>query len=161
MRGGAFPPALLCAALGLALAFAPPRARAPSLLILALAGVAASVLPLEERWAEPVLFACWASAILAAASVHLPQGSGFRAAVLLAANTGVSSGAVVGAAGAPLDLLKALPWALLCLPAGWLVARKLGVVVKVLASWLMAVALLAATLPLMPVTAGYEPDHMN
>jgi len=123
--------------------------------------LAVSVLPLGERWVEPVLFACWASAILGAVSVHLPQGPGLLTALFLATNAGVWSGAVLATAGTPMDLLRALPWTLLCVPAAWLVSRKLGVVVKVLASWLVAVALLAATLPLMPVTPGYEPDHMD
>ncbi len=160
MRGGALPPALLCAALGLALAFAPRRALPACLAGLALAALAASFLPLDEAWIEAVFLGCWASVVLAAASVHLPGGLGGRTALVLSVNTGFWAGAVVAAAGGRADLLKALPLALLCFPAAWLVARGRGVVVKVVASWLIAVAVLAATLPLV-ATAGYEPDHMD
>ncbi len=104
---------------------------------------------------------CWASVVIAAVSVHLPRGLGSRLAVALALNTGVWTGAVIALAGAPLDLAKSLPWVLLCLPGGWIVANGRSIFLKVAASWLIAVAVLVATLPVVTPTPGYVPDHMD
>lgn len=160
MRGGALPPALLCAALGLALSFAPPRARWTGLLVLVAVAIAASLPTLGDRWREAIFLGCWVSVILAAAAVHLPGGLGPRATLSLAANAGLWTGLVIGAAGQPLDLAKALPAALLCLPGAWLVQGRRQIALKVLSSWLVAVAILAASLPLVP-TPGYQADHMD
>ena len=160
MRGGALPPALICAALGFALAFAPRRALGPSFLALVAAAIGASMVRLNSDWDDGVFLGCWLSVMLTAGAVHLPK-VGFGLAVALAANAGVWAGVVVAAAGAPVDLLKALPLALLCFPGGWLVATGRSVVIKVLASWLIAVAVLAAALSIAPITSGYEPDHLE
>ncbi len=65
MRGGALPPGLLAAALGLALAFGPRRLIAPaSLLFLVLAAVVAQFKP-DPRWSDPIFYGCWGSVILA------------------------------------------------------------------------------------------------
>jgi len=100
-------------------------------------------------------------AIASAATVHLPKGLGPRAALALSINAGFWSGAVIALAGSQLDLLKALPCAFVLLPAAWLVSRRAPIAVKVVASWLIAVAILAATLQFLPVTPGYMPDHME
>jgi hypothetical protein len=41
------------------------------------------------------------------------------------------------------------------------VNRRVCVVLAVLASWLIAVTVLVATLPFLPVTPGYAPDHLE
>jgi hypothetical protein len=161
MRGGALPPALLCAALGLALAFAPREARAPSLLALMLTTTAVSFAPIPQGWLEAAFLACWVSVIAGAASVYLHDGVGPRAAVALSLNAGLWSGAVVALGGSRLDLAKALPWALVVLPAGWMVRRRTSIALKVVSSWLIAVAVLAAMLQFLPVTPGYLPDHLE
>ena len=160
MRGGALPPALLCAALGFALAFAPRKVWPWALGLLAVCAVASSFLQFAPSWQDSVFLGCWASVVLAAASVHLPKGLGSRWALCLAVNTGFWAGAVIAAAGAKLDLLKSLPVVLVVLPAGWLVTTRRGIAVKVVASWLIAISILAAALPLTP-TPGYKPDHMD
>ncbi len=161
MRGGALPPALLCAALGFALAFAPRRAHPPCFAALILPALAVAWLPVDPTWKDAAFMGCWASVVVTAASVHLPRGLGPRQALILALNTGVWAGAVIALAGAPLDLAKSLPWVLLCLPGGWLVASGRAIFLKVAASWLIAVAVLVATLPLVTPTPGYMPDHMD
>lgn len=160
MRGGALPPALLCAALAFALAFAPRRAIAPALFLLVSASVATSFAPIPTAWVEIAFLGCWASVMVTAASVHLPDGANYRLALALGINAGVWVGAVVAVAGHEIDLAKALPFGLLALPAAWLVATRRGIAVKVVASWLIAVAILAGALPLVP-TPGYKPDHME
>ena len=161
MRGGALPPALLAAALGLALAFVPRRAIAPGAAVFAGVAAAVSLARIDPAWADAIFYACWASVIVTALSVHLPKPLGLRAGVLLAANAGLWAGAVIAAAGAPLDLAKALPWVLICLPASLLVSRRMGIAIKVVASWLVAVSVLAAALPTLIPTPGYVGDHMQ
>jgi len=51
--------------------------------------------------------------------------------------------------------------ALAVLPAVWTVDRRVLIALRVVASWLIAVALLGAMLQLIPVTPGYMPDHME
>jgi hypothetical protein len=160
VRGGALPPALLCAALGFALAFAPRRAWLAALFALVLVATAASFVPPPLAWRDPAFIGCWATIVVTALCVHLPKGVGPRLALLLGANTGLWTGAVIAVAGVRRDLLESLPLALLCLPGGWLVATGRGIAIKVVASWLIAVALLSAGLTLVP-TPGYVPDHMD
>ncbi len=160
MRGGALPPALLCAALGFALAFAPRRMLGPALLLMAVAAIAASFLPVPAPWQDGVFLGLWLSVVIAALAIHLPGGVGPRLALALALNSGLWAGAVIAAAGSRWDLLKSLPVALLCLPGTWLVGTRKGLAIKVAASWLIAVSILAAALPLTP-TPGYKPDHMD
>lgn len=160
MRGGALPPALLSAALGLALAYAPPRVRYAGVLVLWIAAPLAALVSLAPHWSEAVFLACWAGVILAAASVHVPRGLNPRLAIALALVIAGLAGAVTAAAGTGPTLLLALPWVLLTIPAAWLIAHGRGIAVKIVSSWLIAIALLSAALPLTP-TPGYEPDHLE
>lgn len=161
MRGGALPPALLFAALGLALAFAPRRFVGWARLAVALQAVLVSFVPISHQWADPLFFGCWLSVLTCALVVHLPGGVGARLAIVLALDAGFWAGSVIAVAGKPTDLMIALPCVLLALPGAWLVARKWQIAVKVLASWLIAVALLAGTLQITTPTPGYVPDHMD
>lgn len=160
MRGGSLPPALLCAALGLALSFAPRRIYPFALIVLVLVALTASFLSFPIAWQDGLFLGCWSSIVLAALVIHLPRGVGPKLALALAVNSGFWVGAVISTAGAKLDLLKALPFALLCLPGAWVVSTKRGIAIKVMASWLIAVSILGAALPLVP-TPGYKPDHMD
>ena len=161
MRGGALPPALLFAAFGLALAFAPRRAFAPSLLLLAATAVLFSFLPATPSWRDPVFMGCWISVAITALAVHLPARLGLKGALLLALNAGAWGGTLVASSGTRGDLLVAAPAALLCLPGAWLVSTRRQIVLKVLASWLVAISLLAGTLQVTTPTPGYAPDHMD
>ncbi len=160
MRGGALPAALLCAALGFALSFAPRRVLPASLLVLIMIGSGSGLLVVPGPWRELVFAGCWTSVALTALLVHLPRGIGPRLALAVAANAGLWAGAVISEAGAPIDLVRALPWALLCVPGGWLVRSSRRIVIKIVASWLIAVSILAGALPMVP-TPGYAPDHME
>ena len=157
MRGGVVPPALLFVALGLALAFAPRRAWLPSLLALFATLGAFSLL----RLPVPQVLGCWISAIATAVSVHLVGGLSPRVALALSLNAGVWATSVVSLSGSRLDLLNALPCVLIFLPASWVVSRYGSIPIKVVSSWVIAVAVLAGTLQLLPVTPGYLPDHME
>lgn len=160
MRGGALPAALIFAALGFGLSFAPRSVRGPALGIAAIAAVAGVHVPVDLSTTELTYLACWACVTIASASVHLPGGLSKAAALVLALACGTSAGAVIALTGSLRDLGTALPAALVIVPASWLVASGRGIAVKVVTSWLIAIALLAAALPLTP-TPGYAPDHME
>jgi hypothetical protein len=159
MRGAALPAALLFAALGLLLAFAPRRMILPAALVAGAVALVATFLPIHDRSIEIAFVGCWASVILLAGAVHLPRKPWWL--VLLAGcDAGLWAGAVIAGEGTRADLLRAWPAVLICLPA--LLAIRLGgqIAVKVVSSWLIAIALLAALLP-TTTTPGYVPDHMD
>ena len=162
MRGGVLPPAMLFAALGLALSFASRSARVPSLLA-ALAGTGTiCFLPIPQSWLEGVYLAFWTSVVVTAAGVHFARALGRTwVAVALSLNAGIWASAVVHLSGSRLDLLIALPCALILFPAAWAGGRFTSIPVKVVSSWVIAVAVLAATLQLLAVTPGYLPDHLE
>jgi hypothetical protein len=47
------------------------------------------------------------------------------------------------------------------LPSVWTANRRVSIALRVVASWLIAVAVLGALLHFLPVTPGYVPDHME
>ena len=161
MRGGVFAPALLFVALGLALALAPRSATLPSLLVLLATMGTFLFVPIPGIGAEGIFLACWISVIVTVASVYLPHGSRQSAVFALSVNAGVWASAVAAVSESRLDLLFALPWILIFLPASWIGARYGSIPIKVVSSWVLAVAVLAATLQLLPVTPGYLPDHLE
>ena len=118
-------------------------------------------LPVPDSWLEPIFLGLWVSVIATAASVHVAGGIRPRMALALSLNAGIWASAVVSVSGSRLELLKALPCALIFLPASWGVTRYQSIPVKVVSSWVIAVAVLAATLHLLPVTPGYLPDHLE
>jgi hypothetical protein len=124
LRGGALPPALLLAALGLALGFGSSRTWAYSLLVLGATLAALSQAAVPPAWLEIVFLGCWASTAATAAAVHLPRGLSFRCGTLLSINAGVWAAGVAALSGSPLDLMRAAPAVLVVFPAAWLVARR-------------------------------------
>jgi hypothetical protein len=161
MRGGALPPALLAGALGFALAFAPRRVNAAAVGVFVITACLASLWKPDPGWIDAIFYACWGSVVMTALSVHLPRTIGLQLGLMLAANAGLWAGAVIAVAGVPLDLAKSLPWVLICIPAAWLIGRHFQIAIKVVASWLIAVSLLAAALPATTPTPGYVGDHME
>jgi hypothetical protein len=161
MRAGVAPAALLFVALGLVLAFTPRGVRAWSLLALVATLGVFTFVPTPQAWFEGVFLGCWLAVIATAASVHLVRGIGLFAALVLSVDAGIWANAVISLSGSRLDLLKALPCLLIVWPASWVVRRHDSVPVKVVSSWVIAVAVLAITLQLLPVTPGYLPDHME
>jgi hypothetical protein len=130
------------------------------LALLATLGAGAFV-RVPQAWMEGVFFAFWVSVIVTAASVHLGRELKPWTAVALSLNAAAWASAVVSLSGSKLDLLKALPCVLIVLPATWVVSRHASISVKVISSWIVAIAILAATLQFLPVTPGYLPDHLE
>lgn len=158
MRGGVLPPALLFAALAFALAFAPRSIRLPAILAALIVAFGMAQVPLPMRWVEAIFLGCWLSVIVTAALVHRPPRR--LLALALGMNAGLWAGATVAIAGTSLDLAKAAPLLALVVPGAWLAGSGRAIALKVAGSWLIAIAALAAVLPIVP-TPGYAPDHME
>jgi hypothetical protein len=120
-----------------------------------------AIAPVPRGWLDWVFLGCWLSVAASAATVHLPGGLGPRLAFAASLNAGFWSGAVIALAGSRLDLLKALPCVLVLVPAASGLGLRATIVAKVVSSWLIAMAVLAATLQFLPVTPGYMPDHLD
>lgn len=161
MRGGVLAAALLCAALGIALAFAPARSRPACLVLLMASSATAFALGAPASLSGAVFLVGWLSVMACAASVHLPKGLPAALAILLSIDAGLCAGALIALEGRGLDL--PLAWcgagtlALSALAVRW----RLAIAAKVASSWLIAIAVLAAALPFLPVTPGYLPDHLE
>lgn len=155
------PPTLLSAAVGLALVYAAPRQWARAASLLAVTAFTVAMTPLPQAWLEGSFIGCWVSVAATAAMVHFPRGMGCGTGLVLSLNAGLWCGAVVALTGSRMDLVMALPAVLVVLPGAWMLERRAAIVVKVVSSWVIAVAVLAAALQLLPVTPGYLPDHIE
>ena len=161
MTGGALQPTLLFLALGLALTFS-PRTAWPACVLALLASVTVfALLLIPKHWLEGISLCTWTSVVATAGTVYFAPGIHFRAALGLSINAGLWAGAGAAVAGSTRDLMTALPAMLIAVPASAVAARYSSLPIKVASSWIIAVALLAATLHLLPVTPGYLPDHLD
>ena len=161
MRGGALPPAFLCVALGLGLASVEAKAALAGLAVLVVMACAIALAPIPGSWVDTIFLGCWTSTIASAAIVHRPRTLKNEGGLALSLNAGLWTGAVIALGPSKVALLEALPLAFCAWPAAWARRRGQAIVLKVLASWLIAVAVLGATLQFLPVTPGYLPDHMD
>lgn len=159
MRDPSLPAALLCVSIGLMLGFRDRRA----LLAAAGAMMAAMALAGAMTWtatSEGTLFLCaWLGVATAALCAWLPKGAPAPVAIALATAAGAIMALLGG--GRPAGGLFAMA-ALLMLAgatARLLVTHGRSLFVRVAAGWLLAVAVLNATLTILPVTPGYLPDH--
>ena len=168
MNADVLAPSSLCAALGLALVFVPPRLRQVSAALSAVAAI--TVVAISAYVMRPVRVpmtaaqatqACWFGVVVCAASVYPPAAAMRKIAPLVAVCAGLCCGVAVSGQGDGIGLSRTLPWLLLSWPAAWLIDRGGAIAVKVVCSWLLAVAVLAATLAWLPVTPGYLPDHLE
>ena len=158
--GGPVAAGLLLAVVAFALAFVGRR--------IAIAGIAICVASciatiLIERVPAPtrVFAGCWVSLIATALPVYFPQALRRwpKLALPFAANAGVWAALVVATQGAAMDVLPILATLLVIIPASLCVARGWPLAVRVVTSWLLAVALLVGAIPYLVVHPGYVADH--
>jgi hypothetical protein len=114
-----------------------------------------------DAWLEGAFLGCWISVIATAGSLQFFPKITPLAALILSVNAGAWAGVVTRFSGSRLDLVEALPWVLMLWPASWVASRFGSIPIKVVSSWLIAVAALSITLQMLPVTPGYLPDHME
>jgi hypothetical protein len=161
MRGEAIAPALLFTALGLALVSTPRGVWMPGLMTLVTSVAAFSFVAVPQTWLEAVYLGCWASVVATAANVQFSRAPGLWIVLGLSLNAGFWASAVGCLSASPVDALKALPCVLILFPSRWVARRYSSIPVRVVSSWIIAVAVLAATLQVLPVTPGYLPDHLE
>lgn len=160
MRDSMLPAAMLCVSLALPLGFIPVREAAVSVAAAMAGAVLALLLPIPPGHEDLIFSGCWLSTLILTVCVHLPRGLHRVAALVLGADAGLWAGQVVQTDGHGANLMIALPLVLLCVPARGLVNTGRGIALKVVASWLMAIAGMELVLTLIP-TPGYMPDHME
>lgn len=160
MNGGILPLVLLFAAIGLALSFTTARAAWYGATALAASALVLAFVPLPPNLTEPVLAGLLISTILTAALTYLPRELPRQWAVAAAINAGLWGGAMASISGMRGGLAAALPLSLLFIAGQWRPVRNYAIIIKVLASWIIAIASLAMFVSLVS-TPGYKPDHME
>ena len=160
MRDGALAAALLCFAFGLLLAYAPRKLRLAALSVTIVVAVVVAVIGPPAEWQDAAFLGCWISIAVTSLIILVSRPVSALPLMALATNTAVWAACVVSADGVARGLVIALPALLVWLPATLLLETRGRVAVKVVASWLAAVAIMAGTLP-MATTASFEPDHMS
>ncbi len=160
MNAGFLPLALLCAALGLALAKTPRKFAALAIVALVIASLLSFAFISSTHWETPAMLALWLSAAITAGLGYLPRGVNGVWGVVAGINAGLWVGIVAHSAGGSGGMAAAWTLALLFLPAAWLFEKELGAAVKIAASWIVAVSILAGMVAISPVP-GYAPDHME
>ncbi|CAN7252261.1 hypothetical protein [Duganella sp. LjRoot269] len=150
MTGESYAVVLLAGASGLALSANPVAGRLKAYAGFVLAMSLAAMMPLPPALARQ---AGWYCIIALALSLHLPLLARLQLALSVAA--GFCAGASMTS---PYVAAIAV---LLIFPAGLLIGNRAPVLVKILAGWLAAVALLTISLAYLPVSPGYMPDHLD
>ncbi|MCY7399023.1 MAG: hypothetical protein LH466_09350 [Sphingomonas bacterium] len=159
MNGGLVPLMLLSATIGLMLAFVPGRRAWLALATFAIAAVPGFAIPLGLS-PQIIFTALWLSAIVAAILVYVPVARWSMAVLPLCLNAGFWLGASAALTGNRSALVLGLLPILVAIPGRWLTHRKFDIVIKVVASWMIAIASLSLFVSLSP-TPGYKPDHME
>lgn len=160
MNAGFLPLATLCAALGLAMAKTPFKIAAMAIAVLIATSLLSYALMPTDRWETLALVALWVSAAITAGLTYLRRAADPVWILLASINAGIWVGVVADSAGGVAGIAWGLPLALLFLPAAWLLEKELGAAVKIMASWIVAVSILAGMVAISPVP-GYAPDHME
>lgn len=160
MTGENWSPVLLLVASALALTIAPVKFRWSAALALVVSAGVAAQLTYREDWQPMMLAGSWISIILTSLAVYRTQDASPLPSLALALNAGSWVGAVTTIGDNDWDLVRVMPFVLLLFPAAWIVARTASIVLKVLASWLITIAIMVLTLPIV-TTPGYAPDHME
>ena len=160
MNAGILPICLLFVAFGLTLSFASLRDALLGAICLAVTALLVASLNVSASALEPVFVGLWVSCIATVALMHVSRHLKTGLAVAVGLNAGAWTGALAAITPLRSMLLYALPILLLVIPGQWLVGRGYGIALKVVGSWVVAVAILAIFVSLTP-TPGYKPDHMQ
>ncbi len=160
MNGGILPMLLLCAAVFLALGLASDGAAWRGVAAFASAALIVAFLPLSPDHAQVIFSGLFVTTIVTAALVYLPRGLPNRWAIAAGLNGGAWAGALASAPQSRGQLALAVPFGLIFVAKRWLPFSGYTIVIKVIASWVMAIAALSMLVSMMP-TPGYMPDHME
>jgi hypothetical protein len=160
MNSIALPLVLLGLATGIAIAHAAPRPRVIAFVTFAVACSLVASLRLPGLSFDNAAFACWIVVVACSATVLWPHMPG-RFVRLLAGAGGCCAGALAAAAGGRPEGYVLAPAIATLLLASWCLHHGARAAVHVVASWLIAVVLLVASVHALPVTPGDRPDHLE
>lgn len=160
MNGGILPIALLFFATALALSLAPRRSAWLSIAAIAVSSLLVSLTPIPSTATDIIFIGLWASVIATAGTCYSNRILSNRWIGALALNNGIWSGALAAISGMQAGLVLTIPITLLALPGQSIAARGFRIGLKVISSWVIAIASLAIFVSLTP-TPGYKPDHME
>ncbi|MEO7365528.1 MAG: hypothetical protein ABIW03_04335 [Sphingomicrobium sp.] len=160
MNGGILPLLLLCATVGLVLARTEWREAWIGVAALGASALLVSFAVFPSQWQEAIFVGLWLSVIATAVLTYVPRIIARRWAASAAINAGVWAGSLASISGMRSGLLPALLISLILIPGHWVGERISEMPVKVVASWMIAIACLSMFVSLVP-TPGYEPDHMQ
>lgn len=153
------PLTLLGIATGIAIAQAPSRTRAIAFIVFAaLCSIVATLPPAAAS--ERAAVACWIAIAACAAAIHWVRAPR-HLALALAGASGACAGALAAAAGVRPELRVLPPALAVLLLAAWCLRHGARAAVQVVASWLIAVVLLVASVHDLHVTPGDQPDHLQ
>lgn len=164
MNGGILPLLLLSSALGLVLSFVPLRiaVRGAAIAVavsLALYGLA-PLGELPEVVSKIVFPALWISIIATAAIAYLPFSATSRWVAPATVNAGLWIGLRASVSATWQQYAVGIAPIALFVAGRWFTKRDYSIVIKVVVSWLIAIAILSIFVSMTP-TPGYEPDHMQ
>jgi hypothetical protein len=108
---------------------------------------------------EAAIIACCLTTMIVSLAVYWPRMLPPSAVIFAALVTGITAGLALGAAAPPSSAYPAIIGLTTALPASIADRNKFGIASRVVASWLVAVAVLAAVLPYVIAHPGYIPDH--
>lgn len=157
----ALPVGLLCAVAGMMLAFIPSRSGLLGGLLLVLFAAGGIEIPARPQVVGVVLGGCWASLVVCALCVFWPRRLSIPLVYFLAANAGIWSGLALATNADGASSLLPVAALLIGLPASLAVHKGYQIAPRVVTSWLLAVAMIAAILPLVVKHPGYVADHME
>lgn len=160
MNGGILPLVLICAAFGLSLACVSLRVAGLGLAAMTVAGLMLSLMPIPTSASDIILLGLWLSVIATAALTYAPRRFADRLMIPAGLNAGGWAGALAAVSDMRGGLIVAFAVGLLFIPARWFTLRGYHIAIKVVASWMIAIASLSMFVSFMP-TPGYKPDHME
>ncbi len=158
---GTLPALLIAAAFGIAIASAHAQVRWNSLVVFVVTGASDAFATIPLAWSERVHLEAWIAIVSCSVSVHLAKALEIRVAIVLATMAGATGGAVVSVVHERASIVLLAFVALTTCLAARAAVRRVPLAPKVVSSWLIAVAMLAATLQMLPITPGYMPDHLE
>ena len=161
MTDSALPAAMVFAAMGLMLSFAARTIAALSIALAVLMAFAASAVASDTIVNQAATIACWGVILVMAVLTFWPRQWPALVTIAVSGAAGFVAGAVIALAATPPKLWLAMLVILVVLPATLAVERGYNIVPRVVMSWLLAVAMLAALLPYVVSHPGYIPDHQG
>ena len=159
MMDTSLPVAILVAALALMLGFTSRSTAARGVTIAVSAALANSWIKIPLTFSTALVTICCLGTIVFVLFIYWPGRLSRTIALVFSAIAGVITGLGTGLMLLPQSLFPVMAAGALVLPSLLLVERGYAIAIRVVASWLVAIAVLAALLPYLVVHPGYVQEH--